>query len=190
MDNKDVKISYYPETGKGHSVARISFSDNLDLMLETERVMLRFDGNRMYFEKGKEGHGLKISKNGIQIWRIADKFAPLEGYYPLRYDIEKSMYFIDLDDKEPFTKDLKLGSRLGSVNQYTKHYGPQARQCEEEKVEVEEPKEIKFQEEPKISVPEKVTTNILLDKLIQSIDKKEYEDARALALSIKALFKN
>lgn len=194
MKNDDVKVMYY-NTGKDHPVAIIRFSAGLDSMLETDRVFLRFDAQRLYFEKATPGHGLSLNFSKIQIWKLASSFEQWVGAYPLRFDVVRCSYFIELCDK------------IGNSVQYTKHFGCTRKKSNdkiketvekhtqkeleadqqvkvEQKVEIQE--EVKAQ--PKnITTPEKALTLMLLDKSIDQIEKCNYEDAKAVLVTLRML---
>ena len=204
MKNNDVKVTYY-NTGKDHPVAIIRFSAGLDSMLETDRVFLRFDAQRLYFEKANPGHGLSLNFSKIQIWKLASSFEQWVGAYPLRFDVVRCSYFIDLCDKIEIEQND--GSKIGNSVQYTKHFGCTRKKSNdkiketvekhtqkeleaEQQVKVEQ--KVEIQEEVKaqpknITTPEKALTLMLLDKSIDQLENGNYEDAKAVMVTLRML---
>lgn len=187
MDDKDVKVVYYPTTCKNHEVACIFFKDDLELCFSFERVMLRFEGDRLYFEEAQPGHGLHLANSKIQVWAIANKLKNWEGYFPLRFDIQTGRYFLEFSDKIELEKDKKEGLKLGSSVQYTKHYGVNTSKKQSPKEVAEEQTEVVAPKKEQKPSKNNIASVVLLDRLVESIDTGNYDDARELAIAIRTV---
>lgn len=198
MKNDDVKITYYKTGREEHPIAVIRFSDSLEEMLETDRVFLRFDAQKLYFEKADPGHGLSLNFGKIQIWKLANKFEFWVGAYPLRFDVLRCSYFIELCDKVEIEQKNE-GAKTGNPVQYTKHFGSTRKNSndkikekvakiiqEEQVAEIVEEKPLE-PEKPIMSAPEKAVLLMLMDKIISQIDAGKCEDAKSVAVTVKVL---
>lgn len=95
----DVKVSTY-NCGKGLCTL-ITFYNDMETMLDCERVKLELVGERLYFWQGDgvkgstKLSGAKYSKNNLFLYAMAEKVATMEGVYDLDYDGENNAYYID-----------------------------------------------------------------------------------------------
>ena len=97
----DVRVAVYDCTHR--AVTNIYFFNDCESILESKRVKVVRDDNRLYFTKGDAVKGsIKLSgrdKNTLQLWSDYSKTRDLEGNYDLKYDSKLDMYYIDKDNK-------------------------------------------------------------------------------------------
>lgn len=109
----DVRVALYD--GTKTPLANIVFFNDCELLLECERVLIRRDGNRLYFTKGDKTAGsVKLStksKDRLQLWKDYSKVRDLEGRYDLKYDNLCDTYYID---KSEILSDDDI-SRRGTI---------------------------------------------------------------------------
>ncbi len=97
----DVRVALYD--GSKNPLTHIVFFNDCELLLESRRITVVRDGNRLYFHKGDNIVGsIKLStkdKNTLQLWKDYGKTRDLEGTYDLKYDAELDLYYIDKQEK-------------------------------------------------------------------------------------------
>ena len=132
---EDVAVFYYPETSKGHDIGVIQFRQDMDKVIDCERVQVEFTYDTCYFKKDPLGKGLKLNNSKIQLWSFAYHAKNWEGQYPLKYDVEHGCYCIHREDAVP--NERELPSKLGTSVNYTPH--PGVTKPKEEPAGVEQP---------------------------------------------------
>lgn len=97
----DVRVVLYDSTKA--NIAQIVFFNDIDVLLECERVKIVRDGDRLYFHKGDAVSGsIKLSglyKNILQIQKDFDKVKDLEGIYDVKHDNKLDMFYIDRNER-------------------------------------------------------------------------------------------
>ena len=97
----DVRVAHYNCTKR--PVVNVVFFNDAELLLESDRIKIVRDGNRLFFHRAnKTTGGIKLSgdnKNTLQLWSDVSKVRDLEGNYDLKYDNKLDLYYIDKQER-------------------------------------------------------------------------------------------
>lgn len=111
----DVIIRYYEASSKGHDLGYILFANDMDKLLDTDRIEVDATTNHLFFRKPAPGKkGLKVSGGKIQLWALARIAKEWEGEYPLVFDVKADCYCVNLTDCSPidYTGVPQLGTKV------------------------------------------------------------------------------
>ena len=199
----DVRICTY-KTGKG-DMKVISFADDLEVLVDADRIMPQGKGSKLYFRP--DSRGFKLSERGtIQIqnrdWvRSLQKF---EGQYGLMYDSEIKLYYVDQDLASGLETTKAFGTKLGEKkNNYKKHLGPKNYTPSPSEVkkptvtvkkqvrELSNNKEVKpdAQESKEVKSQGSVVVKALLDYALLSAIKKDYDNVIQALTELQTIIK-
>lgn len=199
----DVRICTY-KTGKG-DMKVISFADDLEVLVDSERIMPQGKGSKLYFKP--DSRGFKLNDRGsLQIqnrdWvRSLKKF---EGQYGLMYDSQLKLYYVDQELATSLETTKAYGTKLGEKrNNYKKHSGPKnvtPAPIPESKpiVTVKKPlkelsntKEVKpdAQESKEVKSQGSVVVKALLDYALLCAIQKDYDNVISALSELKTIIK-
>lgn len=175
----DVRVAVYDCTHR--AVTNIYFFNDCEHLLESKRVKIVREDNRLYFTKGDAVKGsIKLSgrdKNTLQLWSDYSKTRDLEGNYDLKYDNKMDMYYIDKDNK---LSDARYKTSTKGIPQ--NNHNPQREKREGEHVMTVaiKPKAQKMIE--KVNVQKNVNENALVVKALMQLLKTQVKgNAEALS---------
>ena len=199
----DVRICTY-KTGKGEMKV-ISFADDLEVLVDSERIMPQGKGSKLYFKP--DSRGFKLTDRGIlQIqnrdWvRSLKKF---EGQYGLMYDSQLKLYYVDQELAQALETTKAYGQKLGEKrNNYKKHAGPKNVTPKPEEVkkpvvtvkkqikELSNTKEVKpdAQESKEVKSQGSVVVKALLDYALLCAIQKDYDNVISALSELKTIIK-
>lgn len=119
--NCDVQVKMYD--GSKHLLAHITFFNDCEALFNGDRIRLDRDGNRLFFNEDPTGvkfSGKGKDKNRLQLWADVRKVQDLEGEYDLKFDGEKSIYYID---KTEMLSDCKYQASMKGTKQLNHNPG-------------------------------------------------------------------
>ena len=101
----DVRISTHFAKSQNNEFSIIRFYDGLENLIGTKRVLLQVKEDKLFFTgcESKIKGSLKLS-NLINVWKQCKAVKSFDGEYPLEFDAERSMYFVDKAKKAQISR--------------------------------------------------------------------------------------
>ena len=100
MADYDVRISVYKNTKYNRNIATVIFANDVDQLLDADRIRIMKKGNKLYFVPNVD-KSVALSNSKLQLYKAVEvghceEFA---GVYPLEYDDDAKIYYVSLDHK-------------------------------------------------------------------------------------------
>ena len=95
--NYDVSIKIYD--GSKQMLAHIKFFNDCELLLDSDRIRVKRDGNRLLFIKDAGGVKFSQKSDTLQLWADVSKVRDMEGNYDLKYDKDLQQYYVDKSER-------------------------------------------------------------------------------------------
>lgn len=172
----------------------IYFLDGVDALLDTDRVVLEYKHNKLYFrpvEKKYRG-SLALTKSRIQVSANVEKLAQFEGAFPLRFDSEVGWYCINLADRMEDTarvhhKSVRKPNRNRPAIPYKPFVPDDNEQPVVETPTVEEEYKTTGSNTSSDSVKTDLRRQVLYDMLMEFVEQDLLEPAKKIVAKLRAM---